>query len=158
MRNGMASGIAFGVALAGFWDGILLHSILQWHHMISNRVPPVDMHAMQVNMVADGLFDLFCWAVTIVGVVLLFREAQTQQLGSGRSYVGWILIGGGLFNFVEGLIDHEMLGIHHVHPGPNWLAWDIGFLLLGGVLLVGIAWILRRPQTMPPAAAMPRAA
>jgi uncharacterized membrane protein len=40
----------------------------------------------------------------------------------------------------EGLVDHQILGIHHVHPGEGQLAWDTGYLALG---LVGIAagWI-----------------
>ena len=29
-------GIVIGVGLGGFVDGILLHQILQWHHMLSS--------------------------------------------------------------------------------------------------------------------------
>jgi uncharacterized membrane protein len=43
----------------------------------------------------------------------------------------------GLFNVVEGLIDHQLLGIHHVHPGENELAWDLGFLALGVLQIAG---------------------
>lgn len=143
MQKGTASAFVFGVALAGFLDGISLHSILQWHHMISAVVPPDDMHGMRINMLADGLFDLLCWIVTIVAVAMLLREARSARLLRPKAYVGWILIGGGAFNFVEGLLDHEILGIHHVHPGSGWLAWDIGFLLLGGLLLIGVGWLLR---------------
>ena len=51
-------------------------------------------------------------------------------------------MGAGLFDFVEGLIDHQILGIHHVKPGPNELAWDIGFLALGlGLFLGGWAMV-----------------
>jgi uncharacterized membrane protein len=42
----------------------------------------------------------------------------------------------GLFDVVEGLIDHQILGIHHVKPGPHQLAWDLGFLALGAVLVI----------------------
>jgi uncharacterized membrane protein len=146
MRNGAASGLVFGIALAGFWDGISLHSMLQWHHMVSARVPPSDMYSMSVNMLADGCFDLFCWLVTIIGLVMLFREARSGRLPSGRVYFGWILIGGGLFNLVEGVIDHEILGLHHVHPGAHWLAWDIGFLLVGGLLLIAVGWLFTRER------------
>jgi uncharacterized membrane protein len=44
--------------------------------------------------------------------------------------------GWGLFNAVEGSIDHQLLGLHHVHPGEHQWSWDIGFLL-SGVLLFG---------------------
>ena len=56
-----------------------------------------------------------------------------------------LLAGWGLFNVVEGLIDHEILGIHHVRDdlgGP--VGWDLGFLALGVVLLVGGALLARR--------------
>jgi uncharacterized membrane protein len=55
------------------------------------------------------------------------------------------MIGWGAFNVVEGLIDHELLGIHHVRDdlgGP--IGWDLGSLALGAVLiLAGLA--LSRP-------------
>jgi len=35
----------------------------------------------------------------------------------------------------EGLIDHQILGIHHVKPGPNELAWDFGFLVAVAVVV-----------------------
>jgi uncharacterized membrane protein len=54
-----------------------------------------------------------------------------------------LLLGAGLFDFIEGIIDHQILGIHHVKPGPNELAWDIGFLALGATLAI-IGWILLR--------------
>jgi uncharacterized membrane protein len=88
----------------------------------------------------------------LVGLYLLFREANRAPLPPARNYIGWILIGGGAFNFVEGLIDHEILGLHHVRETANWLSWDIGFLVLGGLLLVGIGWLLRHePRRINPA-------
>lgn len=56
---------------------------------------------------------------------------------------GWSLVGWGLFNLVEGILDHHILGIHHVHGGPYQLWWDIGFLLLGLVLVTG-GYLLQR--------------
>jgi uncharacterized membrane protein len=50
--------------------------------------------------------------------------------------------GWGLFNLVEGIIDHQVFGIHHVRDdlgGP--LSWDLGFLAFSLVLLVG-GWSL----------------
>jgi uncharacterized membrane protein len=31
-----ASGLLYGLGLGGFIDGIVLHQILQWHHMVSD--------------------------------------------------------------------------------------------------------------------------
>jgi uncharacterized membrane protein len=61
--------------------------------------------------------------------------------------LGLILAGWGAFNVVEGLIDHQILGIHHVRDdlgGPA--GWDVGFLLFGALLLAAGAGLVRRPR------------
>ena len=117
--------------------------------MISSVVSPEDMHGMKINMLADGLFDLFCWIVTIIAIVLLFREASSGSLPSARSYIGDIFIGGGFFNLIEGSVDHELLRIHHVRTTEHWLLWDLGFLLIFGLGFIAVGFWLRRSQ--PPA-------
>jgi uncharacterized membrane protein len=57
-----------------------------------------------------------------------------------------MLIGFGLFNVVEGIVDHHLLGIHHVNetvPGGQWIYWDVGFLLWGAAMIVA-GWALYR--------------
>ena len=57
--------------------------------------------------------------------------------------IGGLLAGWGGFNVAEGLVDHQLLGIHHVRPGPDELLYDIGFLILGAAMLVFGVWLLR---------------
>jgi uncharacterized membrane protein len=55
-----------------------------------------------------------------------------------------MLAGFGAFNLVEGLIDHQFLGIHHVNetvPRDQWIYWDLAFLAWGAAMLVG-GWYL----------------
>ena len=50
--------------------------------------------------------------------------------------------GWGVFNIVEGMVAHQILGIHPVRDdlgGP--LSWDIGFLVSGALLIV-LGWAL----------------
>jgi len=50
-----------------------------------------------------------------------------------------MLMGFGIFQFVEGVVDHHLLGLHHVNetvPREQWFYWDIGFLLWGAAMLV----------------------
>ena len=95
-------------------------------------------------MVWDGLFDASTWIMTVIGIGLLWRAGQRDDVPwSSNTFLGSILLGAGAFNFFEGLIDHQILGIHHVKPGPNELAWDLGFLA-SGVILAVIGWILLR--------------
>jgi uncharacterized membrane protein len=131
----MSAGILLGVGLGGFLDGIVLHQILQWHNMLSSRVPPADLVAMKYNMVWDGLFHAFTWIATALGVGALWRGGLRRDVpGATPIFVGAMWLGWGLFNLVEGIIDHQALGVHHVHPGADQLAWDVGFLIFGGAL------------------------
>lgn len=150
-RPVVAAGILLGVGLGGFIDGIVLHQILQWHNMLSGWIPPTDLVAMKVNMVWDGMFHLFTWLMTAIGIGLLWRAGQRPQVPwVTRSFVGALLLGWGLFNTIEGVIDHQFLGVHHVHPGPYELAADLAFLVFGLVLIVGgIAMIRRGRDTQP---------
>ena len=48
-----------------------------------------------------------------------------------------MLVGWGFFNVVEGLIDHQILGLHHVREGAgHQSAYDLGFLAFGALLVI----------------------
>lgn len=132
----ISAGTLLGMGLGGFVDGILFHQILQWHNMLSSQVVPIDLPTMKYNMVWDGVFHAITWVMTIIGLGLLWRAGQRSDVPwSTRTFAGSLLLGWGLFNVVEGVISHHLLGIHHVHPGTNQLAWDIVFLVFGGLLI-----------------------
>ena len=57
--------------------------------------------------------------------------------GVVRHILGLLLVGWGVFNLVEGVVDHHILGIHHVRAGDAELAYDLAFLALGAALLLG---------------------
>lgn len=138
----ITAGILLGLGFGGLFDGILLHQILQWHHMLSSVRPATTVSEVEANMVWDGFFDAATWILTLLGVILLWRAGKRDDVAwSSNTFFGSLLLGAGTFNVVEGLIDHQILGIHHVKPGPNELAWDIGFLALGAILAVA-GWIL----------------
>ena len=139
----MAPGIVLGLGLGGFVDGIVLHQIAQWHNMLSStdRWPATTLEGMEKNMLADGLFHAATWILVVVGLWLLWRARREAGHASGWELVGWMLAGWGFFNLVEGVIDHLLLGIHHVR-GES-LAWDVGFLVFGAALCTGGALLAR---------------
>lgn len=144
----IAAGVALGVGLGGFVDGIVLHQLLQWHNMLSSRLPPDNLVDMKINMMWDGLFHVLTWLMTVMGLALLWRAGRRADVPwRGMTLWGGLSLGWGLFNFVEGLVDHQIIGIHHVHPGAHELAWDLGFLgsgLLGIGLGIGLICAARR--------------
>jgi uncharacterized membrane protein len=134
-------GIVLGAGLGGFVDGIVLHQILQWHHLLTGteEFPATTLEDLEVNTLWDGLFHLATLILVAAGLSLLWRaRGNGRNVGSGRVLVGWALVGWGLFNLIEGIVDHHILGIHHVRSGPNELLFDVAFLAFGAVLaLVG---------------------
>jgi uncharacterized membrane protein len=147
-------GLLLGVGLGGFVDGIVLHQLLQWHNMLSAVYPPTTVPAMQLNMRWDGIFHAFTWLATFAGVVQLWRAgAQGAVPRSAARFAGQQLLGWGLFNLVEGLIDHQLLAIHHVREVPGWLLYDLLFLALGGLGLLLLGFLLSRTAPPPRAGA-----
>lgn len=151
-RFPVAAGIFFGLGLGGFFDGIVLHQILQWHHMLSSDGYPLDsLHNLEVNTLWDGVFHAATYVFVVIGLVLLWRSAHRRHLEwSTKLLVGTMLMGFGIFNLVEGVIDHQILGIHHVNetvPRSQWLWWDMGFLAWGAVMLVFGLALLRQGRT-----------
>lgn len=146
MARRTISSLLFGVGLGAFFDGIVLHQLLQWHHLVSVPVPPDDLAAMELNVLADGLFHVLAWIATVAGLLLLLLSPADGRPAPGRRFAGGILIGWGGFNLVEGLIDHHLLGIHHVRPGPDELLYDVAFLAWGAAMVAAGTW-MRRPTS-----------
>jgi uncharacterized membrane protein len=140
-RSLITAGIVLGLGQGGFFDGIVFHQLLQWHHMFSSVESDITVAGLQINTLGDGLFHLLDWIFTLTGIFLLWRAGKVGAVWSGKVFLGALLIGAGLFNLVEGILDHHLLGIHHLKPGPNQLLWDIGFLA-AGALFVGIGFNL----------------
>jgi uncharacterized membrane protein len=137
-----------GLGLGGFVDGIVLHQILQWHHLLTSAgESDRTVGGLEANTLADGLFHAATWALVLVGIVLLVRAWQRQERAPAwRVVSGLLLAGWGVFNVVEGTIDHLVLGVHHVRDdlgGP--LAWDLAFLALGALMALG-GRALARPR------------
>jgi uncharacterized membrane protein len=136
----IAAGLLIGAGLGAFVDGIVFHELLQWHHLLSGRRDASDLVGLQVNMIWDGVFHACAWAMTAWGVGRLWVAARDHGAapGAGGTVLGACLLGAGLFDVLEGVIDHHLLQIHHVHPGKGELAWDLGYLGAGcAIALVG---------------------
>jgi uncharacterized membrane protein len=142
-----APAILFGMGIGGFVDGIVLHQLLQWHHMLSHTESgnTKTVPGLELNTLADGLFHSAMWVLVVAAAALAIRARQQGALSARWNFhTGLVLIGWGVFNIIEGLINHQVLQIHHVRDdlgGP--LAWDLGFLAVSVLLVLG-GWLLYR--------------
>ncbi len=140
-------GVLYGIGLGGFVDGIVLHQLLQWHHMVSDvhDYPTSTVAGLEVNTLADGLFHAATWLVVVAASLATLKSWRDGRIAPSYTFhFGGVLAGWGIFNVVEGTIDHLLLGVHHVRDdlgGP--LSWDLGFLAFGVVLVV-VGWSMQR--------------
>ncbi len=142
------AGAILGMGIGGFFDGIVLHQILQWHHLVcvTEHCQPNSIEQLKQQNRQDGFFHLGVWILTLIGTYRLHLAAARPDCPrSAGAFIGAVLCGWGIFNFVEGIIDHQVLGIHHVLPGsPGQFAADMAFLA-SGVLLFGVGrWLVRK--------------
>jgi uncharacterized membrane protein len=145
----ISAGIFFGLGLGGFFDGIVLHQVLQWHHMLSSWFPVNTIENLELNTRWDGIFHSTTYLFVLIGLFLLWRTAHRKHLyWSSKLLIGTMLLGFGIFNTVEGIIDHHLIGIHHVNETvvrEYWPIWDIAFTLWGAGMII-IGWMVMRGQ------------
>jgi uncharacterized membrane protein len=143
----ISAGILFGLGLGGFFDGIVLHQVLRWHHMLSSWYPVNPIQNYELNTLWDGIFHSLTYLFVVAALYVLWRTAQRRHLyWSGKLLVGTMLIGFGAFNIVEGIIDHHVHGIHHVNEvvSPAYRVYfDMGFIIWGLLMLI-VGWVLLR--------------
>ena len=123
-------------------DGILFHQILQIHNMLSAQIPPTSLVNVETTMVWDGLFHALTWSMTAIGIALLWHAGKRGDVPwSGRTLFGSMILGWGIFNAVEGLLDHHILNLHHVVERLGLSAYDYAFLA-SGVLFCALGWMI----------------
>lgn len=140
-------GFLAGIGLGGFVDGIVLHQILQWHHMLTDAGEPATTVAgLEANTLADGLFHLATWVTVVAALIVTNREWRAGRLAPPwAAHLGMMFAGWGAFNLVEGLVNHQLLGVHHVRDDLGApLSWDLGFLVFGALLVAGGLLLERR--------------
>ncbi len=153
------AGYLLGFALGGFFDGILLHQVLQWHHLLS-AVEGAPFRDLRVQVLADGLFHVAMYIIAAVGLWLLWRARhEFAAANADRMVVAGVLVGFGVWHVANGLIFHWTLGIHRIRmAAENVLLWDLIWFFAFGVLFIAAGWALRRaartgdtPGRAPPA-------
>lgn len=145
-RVASAGAVALGFGLGGLADGILLHQVLGWHHLVSERIPPAPRQALERNLFWDGVFHLAVTVVLLVGLVLLWHGTRHGRR-PGAAVVGLVVLGWGGFQLVDQVVFHVLLELHHIRqdvadPRP----YDLGYTAIGAALVVLGSGLVRRSR------------
>lgn len=142
------AGYLLGFALGGFFDGILLHQVLQWHHLLS-AVEGAAFRDVRVQILSDGLFHILMYVLAAVGLWLLWRvRREVPEPGADRLLFANLLIGFGVWHVLDGILSHWTLGIHRIRMDvDNPLFWDLLWFFVFGVAFIAAGWFLRRKAT-----------
>ena len=143
----LTPGFLAGVSIAGLFDGIVLHQILQWHHMIcvERHCVFTTVESLKRATLADGVFHAVMWLVLLAALAMLSSALTGGRPFRASRFWGSLLAGAGVFNVLEGIIDHHILQIHHVRFGPTQTIMDVTFLVVSAIIGL-IGWNLTRRQ------------
>ncbi|QSW98549.1 DUF2243 domain-containing protein [Haloterrigena alkaliphila] len=140
-RRLLLAGGTAGFGMGAVVDTVIFHLTLQTHHLLSGYYDPYSLDGYRTNVMFDGLFLIATLTVAFVGLGLLWRLVNgTDRRFSTTYLVGSILVGAGVFNVFDGIVDHYVLDLHNVVHGteawnPHWVVVSVVMLALGVALL-----------------------
>lgn len=92
---------------------ILLHQVLQWHHLLSGIEQA--RHDIRVLILWDGIFHVLMYIIAGVGFWLLWRaRREWASKDADRRLFANALIGFGGWHILDSVLSHWILGIHRI--------------------------------------------
>jgi uncharacterized membrane protein len=130
------SGILFGIGLAAFFDEVVFHQLLHWHHFY-------DKSTTDIGLVSDGFFHAFSWFAT-VGALFMVADLRRRSSWMPMKWLGGLLLGAGGFQLYDGTIQHKLMRLHQiryqVNIVPYDMIWNIAAVLM---IIAGISLLVR---------------
>ena len=126
------SAFLIGVGVMAGIDEIVFHQVLGWHHFY-------DKATLEIGLLSDGLLHAGELIALVGGFFLLADARRRDSFSQFPAWAGF-LVGLGLFQLWDGIVDHKVLRLHQVRYGVELLPYDLAWNAFGLVLLTtGIA-------------------
>jgi uncharacterized membrane protein len=150
----LLTGVLLGIGVVGAIDEAVFHQLLQWHTLYWGT----DEHG---RILSDGLFHLLTLVVLVWAALRLWQTPPDWLHGRRATLLAAVLIGAGVFNLYDGLVQHLLLHLHLVDefvcPAPeanNSIAscpadvpFEVAWVLVATVLVaIGTLWWRRDSQ------------
>lgn len=127
-KQNMWTGILFGLGIVAFIDEVVFHQLLHWHHFY-------DKSTTDIGLVSDGLFHAFSFIATI-GASFLLADLHRRHAFWLKRWVGGILLGAGVFQLYDGIIQHKWMGLHQIRYGVDILPYDLVWNILAALMII----------------------
>jgi uncharacterized membrane protein len=134
-RSSLAASAVIGAAVMAAIDEIVFHQLLHWHHFY-------DRSTSSVALLSDGLLHA-AELLGLAGGFFWFADLRRRQALHRLAAWGGVLLGAGLFQLFDGLVDHKALRVHQIRYGVHLLVYDLVWNIAGALLaLLGtvVAW------------------
>jgi len=138
------SGVLLGIGAAAFFDEAVFHQILHWHHFY-------DKSTTEVGLVSDGLFHAVSWFATVAALFLFADIRRGNDFRRVRWWSG-ILLGGGVFQLYDGLVQHKLMGLHQIRYGVEIWPYDLIWNAIAILMIIAGVILYRRDASTSPAA------
>lgn len=148
-RRMRRAGVLLGFAMGGFFDGILLHQILQWHHLLS-AVHTGALADLRFQVTVDGWFHALMYALAAAGLWTLYR-LRSAPGASLRLIAPPFWMGFGGWHILDAVFSHWITGIHRIRMDSDIpLFWDVAWLAVFGLIPFFLGWSRRYTGGEPP--------
>jgi uncharacterized membrane protein len=137
-KRNIWSGFLFGLGLVAFLDEAVFHQILHWHHFY-------DRATTAIGLFSDGLFHAFSWLAT-VGALFMMADLRRRNAWQPETWIGGIFLGGGIFNFYDGIVQHKWMKLHQIRYNVDILPYDIVWNVLALLMIINGTILLFRSR------------
>ncbi|GGA38295.1 DUF2243 domain-containing protein [Psychrobacillus lasiicapitis] len=127
-KRNMWTGILFGFGLVAFIDEVVFHQLLHWHHFY-------DKSTKDIGLVSDGLFHAFSFFATI-GSSFLLADLHRRHAFWLKRWIGGILLGAGVFQLYDGIIQHKLMGLHQIRYNVNIVPYDLIWNISAVIMII----------------------
>ena len=77
------AGFCLGVGVGGYFDGVVFHQLLQWHHLFSSWYPITSFENLRFNILWDGVFHSAAY-LFILGAFSVYGVRRASFTSGGR--------------------------------------------------------------------------
>ena len=137
-RRSVLTGTMLGVAIMAAVDEVVFHQLLSWHHFYDRSTP-------DISLLSDGLLQTAYLALLVAGFVW-FADLRRRGTLAPRSARGGFVLGLGVFQLFDGIVDHKLLDLHEIRYGVDVLPYDLAWNGAALVLLLVGGFMLRRSR------------